>query len=1052
MSGTMSRVLDSLLSMVQAVFRKHGLGPRLPGLTLTRSQQLVVEAVRAGNTLVYGSPGTGKTLALTAAVIDQLQSGLKPSQLVVLAANRNAASTLRDQLALEFQGATPGPLARTLASLAFNILRENSLHLGYKVPELITGSEQEQIISELVEDFLKKPLPDDWPKHLKRQVMELRGFRHELRDLITVALEHELSPAELVETGKRLEKPEWEAMAYFYEGYVSRLREPENENRHDPSTLLTFVNKLLLQSDWPPVTTDLKLIVVDDAHELTPSAKQLLQTLCSKGAKLVLLGDPDATTMGFRAADPLSMNNLMNLVAGSNHKRIDLAEDGSGRNPRLLNVLAKTAVRINTSLGGTHRSALNVAKAAQDAVEVRVFEDSNAELAWLGNRLRQLHLLEGIAWSEMVVVSRSRAGLENLASALSAQSVPTRIEGNQAAFKDEFASGHLLALAQFCIETPAFTKDICLELMRNPFSGLDSLSIRRIRRRLRQRELDAGMTRKSDELLVELFEKDDVAKEIYGEEGKQVRRFIKSLGRAIDLAKAEGTTAYEILWALWIDSKPEREWLVISNGIGEVAMQANRNLDAIVGLFAAANRFAERHPQAGAAKFIHDQLQQDVPQDTLALGSRDLEKVMLATSASLIGKRFTVVALPQLIEGVWPNLKPRSSLLGAMALDATLSELETPTKADELSDELRMLHKAIGAASQRILVSAVDGEETQYSQFFRVFTEEIPAAQSFTEPHFTMRGMVGKLRRSLVTSTSESERLESAYGLARLAGEGIPGADPSQWAGILRLDAAQALTPIEDSASGKVWVYPSQLDNYLKCPLHWFMQAHGGTDRGFEANFGTLLHKVLEETSATDYNAIWGGVESKWNTLEFEASWVERQELRKAQRMVRNLSQYLQKRKAEGYSLVGVEVPLDVEIGNARVVGRVDRIEQSPNGELVIVDLKTGKSAPKANENAQLGLYQLAYLNGGFKEVELPEGELAGASLLLVGGDKDSLSSQASLAVDSELHDHFTTVLAESVVGMAGSEFSAQIATHCTDENSFGNCRLLLTKAVTYVG
>lgn len=1050
----MSGMLCNLLVMVEAFFRKHGLEAGLESLTLSASQASVVAAAQSKNLLVYGAPGVGKTTALKAAVLANLRDGLLPNELLVLAANRSAATSLRDELALEFQGATPGPLARTLASFAFNILREYSLHRGFKVPELITGSEQDQILSELVAEFLKAPLPAEWPKHLKHQVMELRGFRSELRDLITVALEHELDPEELVQLGTRNDRLEWVAMAHFYGQYVDRLRQPENENRHDPSTLLTYVNNLLASEAWPEVAHALKLIVVDDAQELTPAAKALLARLASRGARLILIGDPDATTMGFRAADPLSMNNLIQEISKGNFQRIDLVEDAGNRHPDLSRVLSKTGGKISTALGGTHRSALNVEPVEEVTnVEVQVFDQPTSEMSWVANRLRQLHLLDGVPWSQIALVARSRGVLEGWATSLSANSVPTRIEGSQAAFKDEFASGHLLRLAQHCIEAPELTREVCLDVLRNPFSGLDSLLIRRLRRRLRQMELNNGSSRTSDELLVELFEKhEDVSKEIFGEEGKRVRRFLKVLDRAKQQARESETTAYELLWTLWASSVPEAEWKKNANAIGEVAMQAGRNLDAITGLFAAANRYAERHPKAGPTGFILEQLNQDVPQDTLAVSSRDVEKVTLTTSAGLLGKRFKVVVLPELIEGVWPNLKPRSTLLGARALDSLLSGLDsTQPKQAELDDELRMLHKAVGAASERLLVSAVDGEETQYSQFFRLLTDTIPEAVNFSEPHYTLRGMVGKLRRTLVSTESETKRLEAAYGLGRLAIESVPGADPSQWAGILKFDSPEALVPLKDGESGKVWVMPSQLDNFIKCPLHWFMQAHGGTDKSFEANFGTLLHKVLEETKSSDFDSLWEGVRSKWHTLEFEASWVEKQEIRKAQRMVKNLSDYLEERASKGYQLVGVEMPLDVEIGSARVVGRVDRIEKDPEGKLVIVDLKTGKTAPKAEENAQLGLYQLAYLNKGFESELIEEAELAGAALLLVGGPNKKLSEQESLAQSPELHDHFMALLETAVEGMSGAEFNAHLGTHCDDPNSYGNCRLLLTKAVSYV-
>ena len=1042
-----------LLSMVDAQFRNHGLGPILASLTLSPSQNKVADLADGKSALVYGVPASGKTTALKALVLSKLRSGFKPEEILVITANRDSATKLRDELALEFQGATPGPLARTLASFAFSILRERALSLGFNPPELITGSEQDQIISELIDEFLERELPVEWPKQLRRQVLELRGFRTELRDLITVCLEHEIEPAELEKLAAKHNQPHWAAMAGFFAGYLKRLREPANENRHDPSTLLTVVVRELQENASPKVVTDLKLVVVDDAQELTPAAATLLRAIVSKGAELVLLGDPDATTMGFRAANPQAMKELAEAT-GKNFETINLSESVGSRNEDLTAVLAKTASRISTERVGTQRAVLGATdQSVGDRVEGRVFDLETSELAWLAHRLRELHLQEGIAWSEIAVIARSRDVLEKWAAALASESVPTVIHGSQTSFKDEFSTGNLLRLAKFCIEPVELSRDVILDLLRNPYTGLDSLAIRRVRRRLRQLELDAGGERTSDQLLVELFEKPEVAGELYGDEGKLVRRFLKVLEKARELLDAEGSSSEELLWTLWSSSPMVSRWQELAEGIGEVALQAGRNLDSLVALFAAANQYAERHPQAGPTDFIVEQLERDVPQDTLALVSRDDQKVMLATSPSLIGRRFKVIALPGLTEGVWPNLKPRSSLLGALALDSVLSGKEATEARTELVDELRLLYKAVGAASERVIVTAVDGDESQLSQFVRLILGKIPETETYAEPRFTLRGMVGSLRRKLVTTTNETERLEAAYGLARLALENQPGAHPDQWAGIIKFDSPEALVPLTDDETGKVWIYPSQLDAFVRCPLHWFMQAHGGSEKNFEANFGTLLHKVLEETKSIQYSELWKSVESKWHTLEFEAAWVEKKELRKAQRMVRNLATYLQGQAEDGYSLLGTEVGIDFELGRARIKGRVDRIEQGPDGRIMIVDLKTGSSEPSAKDNPQLGLYQIAYLHDGFDEMPEDAGALEGASLVWVNGDKHKVKPQDSLAEHPELELEFREVLDEAIEGMAAADatFVAKIGSHCYDKHGYGNCKILLTKAVSFV-
>jgi len=1039
--------------MVEAFFRNHGLGAVLETLALSASQRKVAELTTGLNALVYGVPASGKTTALKALMLGRLRAGFKPEEILVLAATRESATKLRDELALEYQGSTPGPMARTLASFAFNILRERSLTLGLNPPELITGSEQDQIISELIHEFLSGELPADWPKSLKRQVMELRGFRSELRELITVCLERGLDQQQLSALAEEHKRPVWSAAALFYGGYLNRLREPANANRHDPSTLLTFVVNELQEKAWPKIAEDLRLIMVDDAQELTPAAMSLLKVLTGHGANLVLLGDPDSTTMGFRSASPVAMRELISAIGGE-HVEILLNDDLSVRHPDLTAVLAGTSSKLSVERAGTHRTVLGAsAKSESDRIEAKVFDNETSELAWLSHRLRDLHLNHGVAWSEMAVVARSRTVLEKWASALASESVPTMIQGSQTSFKDEFATGHLLRLAKFCIERPEPTRDVLMELLRNPFAGLDSLGIRRMRRRLRQLELDAGGERTSDQLLIELFEKPAIASDLYGEEGKRVRLFLKVLAKASELAETEGTTSEELLWALWVNSPAKADWERNSNSIGEVALQSGRNLDSIVALFAAANRYAERHPEVDAKAFIQEQLERDIPQDTLALVSRDDEKVLLATSSSMIGRRFKLVALPGLVEGVWPNLKPRSSLLGALALDSVISGKDPDEARSELNDELRMLHKAVGATSDYLLVSAVNGDETQVSQFMRLLVGNVPDNSSYSASSQTLRGLVGTLRRKLVTTANEAERLEAGYALARLAIDNQPGANPDQWAGILSFDSPEALVPLGDDETGKVWIYPSAVDAFIKCPLHWFMQAHGGTDKSFEANFGTLLHKVLEEAKANTYEELWKGVESKWHTLEFEASWVEKREIRKAKKMVENLVSYLDERTAKNYRLAGTEVLIDFDLGRAHIRGRVDRVEQGPDGQVMIVDLKTYASG-NADENSQLGLYQLAFMEHQFDEILEQPAKLEGAALLLVGGKKSSTKAQSSLAENEELNQSMRAIIDDAIIGMAAADalFQANIGTHCNDANGYGNCSILLTPAVTYAG
>jgi RecB family exonuclease len=568
--------------------------------------------------------------------------------------------------------------------------------------------------------------------------------------------------------------------------------------------------------------------------------------------------------------------------------------------------------------------------------------------------------------------------------------------------------------------------------------------------------------RNSDELLVDLFEAPGSLASIRGSEARKTERFLKLFAGAQEIAADPSKSIEDLLWHLWSGSGLEKSWQILSTGIGEVALQANRDLDATVALFAAANRFVERHPNADPREFVAQQLALGLPEDTLALNQGSAEVVTLATPSGLIGRRFKVVALPQLIEGVWPNLRPRSSLLGATILDGLqtgrIDEVVKVAKS-ELPDELRMLYKAVGAASEKILISATDSEDNQISQFVGLINASIPERETYVGSQLTLRGLAGGLRRALARSTSPVEQESAALGLARLASAGVAGAHPDSWYGMLPLSTIEPLVDLDDPES-QVWLRPSQLENFAKCPLHWFLNAHGGGDSTFSANLGSLVHKALELGVEVSEESLWAQVESKWHTLSFESAWLEEAGQRRARKMITNMVQYLRKFESDGGKVIGREVNFEFETGKARVRGQVDRLELYPDGRVMIVDLKTGSksfTSDEARHHAQLGLYQLAFENGAFADLAGvgPETELAGAKLLLVGvSEKPVEREQPSLASSPETKLEFERLIQAATSGMAMTDkvFIAQVDSHCTNANEFGSCQIHLTKAVSYGG
>ena len=1021
-------------------------------LTLDNTQLRAVNLPAEAVVTVIGSPGSGKTSCLKARFLHLVDQGAKPEQIVVIAQTRDSANLYRDQLALELQGATAGPIAKTLTSLAFSVLLDRARKLKAPTPTLLSGSEQDAMLQEILQD----QEPEMWPKQLDSTVRSLTGFRTELRDLIAVAIEHAIKPEQLSQLAIDQNVPQWQAASYCYRQYLEIQNSTETQ-KYDSASLLREAAAVVSEAkDLPDSIASIKTLLVDDAQELTPAAAEFIYSLTRRGAGVSFFGDPDVATLSFRVANPKAMILLAERIANQKSvtaETIYLEPIHQVRPTEISMALSKVSAQIEVARAGRQRKALTVSYKEQgsgDGLDAKVFRSRTDEVAYVAGMLRRRHLFDGVSWSNMAVIARSRPELDALALMLSSHSVPVRVSGTATALKSDHAAGELLQLAAVCLSDEPLTLSQVEQLLLSDVCGLDTLSLLRLKRALRRAHPDSEDT--ADELLLAAMTEPTLIALVRSTEARKVEKFIRLMDDTRALAKESDSTTEAVLWNLISGTSLMDRWVIASRGVSELAMQAGKNLDSVMALFGAAARFTERNPDSKPIDFVQDQLAREIPEDSLALNNYSGQYVSLLTPSGLIGRSFDTVVLPGLIEGVWPNLKPRSSLLGATALDALATgEIDNTSELtkSELSGELRMFNKALGAARSKVLITATDQEEEQISQFVALVNGSIPEPESKIPRSFTLRSLAGDMRRDLASGKADTSEL--AMGLARLAAANVPGSDPASWYGLLPISTEEPLT---DLNSEKVTVRPSQLESYLKCPLHWFLQNHGGRSDSFSASLGTLVHEVLEVSSSSDLVELQKLTDSRWHSLEFEADWIEDLAKRRAAKMLSNLASYLKQFEDQGSTVLAKEQNFRFDFDHVRVQGQVDRIEKYENGSIMVVDLKTGNTAPSEADtaaNPQLALYQMALLEGGFEDIgKIGQEQLAGAKLLIVGTDKYTERPQPAMTEASSAG--FKKLLLETTEGMAKQAFVAEISSHCDSDREYGSCKLHLTKAVSYVG
>ena len=989
--------------------------------TLDSSQQAVIALADDASAAVIGAPGTGKTTTLIELVADRvLDREWGPDAVLALTPSRASATRLRDLIAIRLAIPTTGAIARSVNSLAFEIVRDSAWAAGVAPARLVSGPEQDAELAALLDGHLSDRSGPLWPDHLGPEVRRLAVFRTELRELMTRSTEYDISTDSLRRLGNEHDHPEWIAAAELIDEYnqVLSLGSPL---RFDQAELVRHAVAAIERGDAGDRFDALRLIVIDDLQEATETSLALLRALTARGIAVIAFGDPDVAANTFRGGEPDALGRLATVL--SVPALVELTLSTSHRQSPTLRSLTSTVTnRIGAASAGRQRAAMGTGvDTALPVVHVRAASPAR-KWSTIAKVLRERHLRDGIEWSEMAVVLRSAAQLAPVARALALAEVPTRSPGARPALRDDFAARSALRLVSVGLGRLELGPDVASELLTGPFGQLDSLGERRLRIALRAEEVAGGGHRASGELLAEALSAPARLTSI----DHAVARAAHRLAETIALLAAGGRSIEELLWLVWDRSGLAPEWQHLALGSGVTASEAKRNLDAMVALFTAAKRFVELRPDKGPELFLDEVMGAELAEDSLTPRSRD-DAVLVTTPAGTVGLEFDTVVVAGLQDGVWPNMKPRGSLLAANELVRLVTGIDSAAideRKQVLSDELRVFALAISRARSRVVLAAVANDDEAASVFVGLAPTDTPTVDSTALP-LTLRAHVANLRRMLA---NDSGAREAASTLAALATDGIAGADPHEWHGLASPTTTGPLFEGE-----QVPVSPSAIEKLLESPLDWFLEKVAGSDSGVIAGVGTIVHWAMETVREPTPEALWAAVEQRWDELVFEAPWLAERQRHIARALTDALAQYLAEFDRDGKTLAGTETRFALEIDRATLRGSIDRVEVSATGEVVIVDLKTGApetSQSKIDEHPQLGAYQLAYAEGILDEAlsEHRTHRAGGAKLLFVkeglGGKLFREAIQAPL--DSRELEQFRDRVRAAATLIAAAEFAGE--------------------------
>ncbi len=380
--------------------------------------------------------------------------------------------------------------------------------------------------------------------------------------------------------------------------------------------------------------------------------------------------------------------------------------------------------------------------------------------------------------------SRARAG----------RGADAHVAAGGIALRDDRWRVRLLAIVDVAIGEAELTAELAAELLLGPFGGLDPLdaapaAARAARRGARGRGRSPRATNCSSR------RSRHPARLVTIDSRSGARRIPAGRHPRQRCAASDGSIE-ELLWIAWDRSGLATPGATRRSGPGSPPSRRTATSTASSPCSARRSDFVERRPRRHAprpAEFLAEVLDAEVPEDLLAARNRRRG----ARHHPVRDRRARVRH-----RGASPPCRTASGRTcgravpcsrrstSCAALDADGGAGQRSTTASWCSTTSCACSRSPSSrASERVVLAAVANDDEAPSPFFALLPvgdRARSALDSTTQPPLSLRGVTGRLRRTLVDPRRRTRRRpRPPHRLAELARRGLPGADPADWHGLV---------------------------------------------------------------------------------------------------------------------------------------------------------------------------------------------------------------------------------------------------------------------------
>ena len=879
-----------------------------------------------GPMLVVAGAGTGKTTVLTRRIAALIRDGhVQPNEILSLTYTENAAAEMRERVQAELRGANvKGLRATTFHAYCNELLKSNQRPFG------VLDDKDLWI-------YLRKRIRDLGLNHFIRAA-NVAQFLDDLLDFMRRCHDELVGPEKYAEYVNRLERCELsvprvskskDAKSLTDEEVLGRCQEIASvfekvERMLEAENLGTFSHMVtrayeLLRSDKALLARErahARFILVDEFQDANFAQVKILSTLAGEERNIFAVGDPDQAIYRFRGASAAAFGLFHRHFPGA--RLVVLGKNQRSTTPILQCAFALIDKNPPVFSGVPTQSGFNYRRSPlQSAREERTLEQGKqlsavqVEIVPLSGRdyeavdvvatiEEQRRRLRG-RWSDFAVLYRSHFHRDEVVRELGEKGIPFTIENMDV------------------LDTPE-VRDLlaCLGAMD---SMADAASLLRVAA-LPQFKIDP--------------EKFRTALRAVPREPRQD----SPITLAVLLREVEGGSAV-------VDTLHKVREQVASSGARSLAA-----LELLVQTF----RFDRDSPPLRALlKFVGDWEKKPLTKTgeigelleylqyfqeargAICLQSEDQDAVRLMTAHTAKGLEFPHVFIIRATSPSFPAQYREPLVEFPQALRDGDSLEEGDGKGMHEQEERRLFYVAMTRSRDSLVIYGKEG-----------------TGKDKTPPGLARELLKNPMLRPWLTQRAAREFQTDLFGHAA-----PPPAFVSRIAEWLALPPAFPLTRLSATA----------VESYELCPLQFKLEREWRIPRDVPAalHYGASMHRVLKtyfESIRLERPLCEEELLDLFR-IDFEQAVIEdayQRELYEQQgiEQLRDFLQRLSRKPAP--KVLHTEEHFEMNVGNATVAGRIDRIDDLGNGRVAIVDYKTGKPRTQedADDSLQLSIYAIA--------------------------------------------------------------------------------------------